>query len=686
MTIFLNKFKNINSHLNTLFLKISVIVASVFFIIISLFHYFTNDSDKIIPRKILFGPADKTNVKLSSDGKYISYLASDQNVIKLWITPINDLSKARIIINNTERGIRHYYWSGNSQHLIYLQDNEGDENNRIYSYNFNTDNTKLLTSNLGTKSIIYKIGKNKLIIGLNERNKKYFDVYEINLENYDKKLLYENNQFSNFLIDDNLKIRFGVLINKEGDKEYFELKNEEWKFFMKIPFEDAATSNIIKFSKDGNRAYFLDSRESNTASLKILDIDTKEFKIIAEDKQADVQIFTSDPNTKNIQAIITDYDKKLYRILDESIRPDIDFLINDKLGDLSILKRANDDKTWLISYHNDVNPIKYFIYDRLKKKLEFLFSSRSKLDNYTMLPMHSVIIKSRDGLDLVSYITFPTKREIFEETAKPMPLVLLVHGGPWSRDYFGFNNLHQWLANRGYTVLSVNFRGSTGFGKQFLNAGNMEWGGKMQDDLIDAVNWSIANKIADPNKICIMGSSYGGYAALTGLSFTPNFFACGVSIAGPSNLQTLMNNLPSTWQTKSYRYKKIIGVWDSDEGKEFLKIRSPLTFAHDINKPLFIAHGANDPRVLQMEADQIYNILNSQNNPVFYAVFKDEGHGLVRHESRLSLYAMIEKFLSITLGGKFEPVGSDFENANFTFNGKENVSAKIVEEIFFGLK
>lgn len=300
--------------------------------------------------------------------------------------------------------------------------------------------------------------------------------------------------------------------------------------------------------------------------------------------------------------------------------------------------------------------MKYYLYNRANKNFKFLFSSKPKLDKYSFFPMHPVIIKSRDGLDLISYVTVPTNAKLQNSSNKPSPLVLLVHGGPWNRNSFGFNTLHQWLANRGYAVLSVNFRGSSGFGKKFLNAGNMEWGNKMQDDLIDAVNWAIENKIAQADKICIMGSSYGGYAVLSALAHTPDVFACGIDIVGPSNLLTLLSSLPKSWLTKSGIYKMLIGPWETEEDKKFLKDRSPLFFASQIKKPLLIAHGANDPRVKITESNQIVSALNKHGIPVIYIVYKNEGHGFTCPENRLSFYAQAEKFLSDILEGKLQPI------------------------------
>jgi dipeptidyl aminopeptidase/acylaminoacyl peptidase len=675
------KQQPINNHFK--FLIVLTVILSV--IIFAIFNSFVpRHNISYIPRDVLFGNPDKTSVKLSYDGKYISYLAPKDGVLNIWLAPINDLSKAKPITDDKARGIRQYSWSFDNEHILYMKDTKGNENHRLYSYSLKTNVVTLLTPETGVKTRIYKKSKlapNEILIGLNERDKRYFDVYKLNLTNYSKELVLKNDKFTSFVIDDNLKIRFAFLSNEENGTEYFEQKNGNWELFMKIAAEDVKTTHFVGFNKTGSIAYLLDSRGSNTAALKTLNLDTGELITIAEDQRADVWVFTSHPGEKNIQAITVNYDKKTYKILDDSIKADIEYLKSVNPGDFTILARVADDKIWLVSYANDTGPVKYYIYDRSKHKVEFLFTNKKDLENYTMSPMTPVIIKSRDGLDLVSYITLPAEINPNVGPTEPLPLVLLVHGGPWRRDRFGFNPQHQWLASRGYAALSVNFRGSTGFGKNFLNAGNMEWGGKMHDDLIDAVNWAIENKIADPKKVCIMGASYGGYAALVGLTFTPDIFACGIDTVGPTNILTLVNSVPPYWKPILSNYKKRVGAWDTEEERDFLKQRSPLTFAEKIKKPLLIVQGAHDPRVTQAESDQIVKAMQKHNIPVIYALYNDEGHGLVRPANKLSFYAITEHFLAGILGGKVEPVGEALKGANFTLNGKENIDNNEVEKI-----
>jgi dipeptidyl aminopeptidase/acylaminoacyl peptidase len=381
------------------------------------------------------------------------------------------------------------------------------------------------------------------------------------------------------------------------------------------------------------------------------------------------------PTEKFIEAAASEYLRTEWVILDESIKPDLDYLKSITEGDVNVTDRSLDDNFWTVAYTKDDGPIHYYIYDRTEKKANFLFTNRTALEKTKLSKMYPVVIKSRDGLDLVSYLTLPygSSSEDYHPS-EPLPMVLFVHGGPWARDSWGYNPYHQWLANRGYAVLSVNFRGSTGLGKNFINAANMQWGAKMHDDLIDAVNWAVDEGIAQKDKIAIMGGSYGGYSTLVGLTFTPDVFACGVDIVGPSSIITLMETIPPYWLPMINMFTSRVGDFRTEEGRKFLESRSPLFFVDNIKKPLLIGQGANDPRVKQSESDQIVNAMQGKNIPVTYVLYPDEGHGFARPENRLSFNAVTEIFLSQFIGGRVEPIGKDFEGSSITVpNGAENI-------------
>ncbi|MCC8417194.1 MAG: S9 family peptidase [Rickettsia endosymbiont of Bryobia graminum] len=642
-------------------------------------------NNPIIPRKILFGNPNKIRVKLSYDGKYITYIAPLNNILNIWLAPSNDLSKASPVTNDKGRGIRSYSWSYNNN-ILYSQDQDGDENFRIYNYNIQNKQTTLLTPEKGVKAYILGISHkmpNEILISMNDRDPKYFDIYKLDLITLKKELVFKNGKYSDFTIDDDLQVRFASLIDEEGGAEYYQLKDDKETLFTKVSAEDATNTSFFGFDKTGRILYLLDSRERNTAALKSLNLDNNKLTIIAEDSKADVDIFTVHPTKSIIQAVEINYEKTRYNILDKSIEKDINYLTGLSKGNLIVTTRTLDDSTWLVAFDIDNGPVKYYKYDRNKNKAEFLFNNRDDLENYKLASMLPVIIKSRDGLDLVSYITFPVGIKLNQNNLpdKQLPLIIYVHGGPCVRDSWGYDPTHQWLANRGYAVLSINYRSSTGFGKNFISAGYLEWGRKMHDDLLDGVNWAIKNNIADSEKIAIMGGSYGGYATLVGLTMTPDVFVCGVDLVGPSNLLTLINSVPSYWKPILGVMKKRIGPWDTEEDKKKLAERSPLTYVNNIKKPLFIAQGAHDPRVKQAESDQIVSAMRSKKIPVVYALYENEGHGFARPENRLSYYAMVEYFLANILGGKKEDIGNDLQDAKFLLNSKENITNTEAEEI-----
>jgi dipeptidyl aminopeptidase/acylaminoacyl peptidase len=427
-------------------------------------------------------------------------------------------------------------------------------------------------------------------------------------------------------------------------------------------------TGVVGFTKTGNAAYFTDSRDRDTAAFYSLNISSGEKTLIAENAKADFSSYIGHPTERYVQAVAFDYERRNWTIIDPSIKEDMEFLKTVADGELELVDRTLDDKIWIVVYLLDDGPASYYYYDRNKKDAKFLFTDRQELESQPLAKMIPVIIKSRDGLDMVSYYTLPlgTDKNLNGLPEKPIPLILLVHGGPWARDIWGYDPLHQWLANRGYAVMSVNFRGSTGLGKNFTNAGNLEWGRKMQEDLLDAVDWAVRVGIADPENLAIMGASYGGYAALAGLTFTPDIFACGVDIVGPSNLITFMKSVPSYWEPQMKLWTTRVGDFRTEEGRKLLRDRSPLTHVDQIKKPLLIGQGANDPRVDKNESDQIANSMKTKNLSVVYLVYPDEGHGFNRPENRLSFYAVAEAFLAEYLGGRYEPIGNSFRNSSIT--------------------
>jgi dipeptidyl aminopeptidase/acylaminoacyl peptidase len=607
--------------------------------------------------------------RISPDGAYLSYLAPVEGVLNVWIATVDDPDSARPITNDEERGIRHYDWTYDGQHILYYQDAKGDEDWHVHATNIATGETRDLTPFEKVNSQILSVNEktpNEILIGINNRNPQLHDVYRIELSTGERTLVEENPGFVSYLFDNDDRTRFAMTFSPTGGQEILQRdESNQWQPFLEVPNTDALTTYLTGFDKSNQILYMIDSRKRNTAALFTLDLASGKQELVAEDNRADVGGMLVHPTEKHVQAVSFTYDRNRWHVLDPMIQEDLDYLHSVEDGELSITSRTLDDRLWTAAYVLDNGPVKYYLYDRTRKQATYLFSNRTDLDEYQLARMHSLTIKSRDEWNLVSYLTLPPD-SVSNDDARPnnpVPLVLLVHGGPWGRDFWGYDPHHQWLSNRGYAVLSVNFRGSTGFGKEFTNAGNGEWAGKMHDDLIDAVNWAIREKITQRDQVAIMGGSYGGYATLVGLTFTPNTFVCGVDIVGPSNLVTLLQNVPPYWVPILPMMKDRVGDWTTEEGQKSLLAKSPLARVDQIQRPLLIGQGANDPRVKQVESDQIVEAMKQKNIPVTYVLYPDEGHGFARPENRLSFYAVAEAFLSEHLGGQFEPVGEDFQGS-----------------------
>ena len=407
-----------------------------------------------------------------------------------------------------------------------------------------------------------------------------------------------------------------------------------------------------------------------------IDLDTGQETTVAEDTRSDVSDVMVHPTEKDIQAVAFTYERKSWQVRDKAVAADLERLRTVADGDIEVVSRTLDDRGWVVAYVMDDGPVRFYRYDRDQRRADFLFTNRKALEGLPLAKMYPTVIKSRDGLEMVCYYTLPlwSNPDGAAVPTKPLPMVLDVHGGPWARDDWGYNPMHQVLANRGYAVLSANYRCSTGFGKSFTNSGNLEWGRRMHDDLIDAVRWAIGEGIADPERVAIVGGSYGGYAALTGLTLTPDTFACGVDIVGPSNLVTLLESIPPYWEPMIEVFAKRVGDHRTEDGRALLTERSPLSYVDRIRRPLLIAQGANDPRVKQAESDQIVAAMQEKKIPVTYALYSDEGHGFARPENNLSFMAVAEAFLAEHLGGRFEPVGDAFTASSIAVPvGKEHV-------------
>ena len=630
----------------------------------------------MIPRSVLFGNPERANARVSPNGKWLSFLAPVDGILNVWVAPIDDLDQAKPVTNDKVRDIRGHYWAYTGDHIIYSQDKAGDENWHIYVTDVATGITKDLTPLDNIHAQVQDVSQkypNEILVGLNDRIPQLHDIYRVNILTGERELIQQNEGVAAYVTDDDFNVRFAFNYTPEGGTVLMKPKEAgktgegaEWEEFIATGPEDAMNTGPAGFDKSGTVLYLQDSRERDTGALFAVNLETGDKKLIAEDPRVDVGSMIVHPTEKTIQAVSFNYTRDEWKILDDAIRADLEYLETVEDGEVLITSRTLDDKMWTVAFLLDDGPIKFYLYDRTKKQASFLFNSRDDLDQYQFAKMHTPVIKSRDGLNLVSYLTLPPGSDPDGDGVpdKPLPMVLDVHGGPWARDDWGFNSSHQWLANRGYAVLSVNYRGSTGFGKNFINAANGEWAGKMHDDLIDAVNWAVDQGIAQRDKDSFRRGRYRGCDTLVCLTCTPEVVACGVDIVGPSSLVTLLQNIPPYWVPFMPVMKVRVGDVDTEEGQAELLKRSPLTLVDKIARPLLIGQGANDPRVTQVEADQIVDAMQAKNIPVTYVLYPDEGHGFSGEQNRMSFNAVTEAFLAEHLGGKFEPVGDDFEDSS----------------------
>ena len=647
-------------------------------------------STMLIPRDALFGNPDRAMIKLSPDGSQIAFLSAVNGVLNVWVGPSDNPDAAKPVTDDKSRGIRNFSWAFTNSHILYTQDIGGDENWKVYSVDLKTKQTKDLTpfetipgpdgqsitgpdkKPLRPTAQVQEVSEKhpeEILVAINNRNPQFHDVHRVNIITGKMDLVQQNDGYAGFTTDDEYNVRFAARMTQDGGSEILKRTDKgEFEPYEKVPMEDSLATSLAGFDKTNKVAYMTDSRGRDTAGLFSRDLATGKQTWIAEDSRADIGGVMAHPTEKTIQAVAFNYDRNQWKILDKSIAPDIDYLKTLADGDLTVTSRTLDDKKWTVAFLVDDGPVRYYLYDRPAKKAKFLFTNRKAIEGLPLAKMRPQIIKSRDGLNLVSYLTLPIWSDSDGDARPehPVPLVLFVHGGPWARDAWGYHPYHQWLSNRGYAVLSVNFRGSTGFGKKYLNAGNMEWAGKMHDDLLDAVDWAVNNKIADRDKVAIMGGSYGGYATLVGLTFTPDTFACGVDIVGPSSIVTLLNTIPPYWAPMIELFTKRVGDHRTPEGKSFLDERSPLNFVSRIKKPLLIGQGANDPRVKQSESDQIVTAMQAKNIPVTYVLFPDEGHGFARPENNTAFSAVTEAFLATHLGGRYQPIDDDFAGSTIS--------------------
>ncbi len=615
----------------------------------------TLENIPLIPLEVLFGNPEYASVRIAPDGQRIAYLRPWEGVLNLWVQNLTT-GETRRVTSDRGRGILAYRWAYNGE-LLYLQDRDGDENWRIYAVAPEGGEVRLLTPGEGVQARFVRVHPDfpdDILIALNDRDPALHDVYRVHLPTGERTLVMQNDIAAvDFLADDRLQVRVAQRMTDDGGGELLRRTAQGWAPFYRWGLEDVFVEAV---DLRGDTLYLFSSVGRDTAGLRAYDLSTGEERILAEDPTYDMGIgdwslgpaLLFHPRAPRPEAVAVYRDKQEWVLLDPALEADFDRLAQVEPGrQFGITSRDAANRRWVVAYDGDRQSVHYYLYDRETGESQLLFVSRPAIEQYPLAERRPVRIRARDGLTLHGYLTLPPGVE-----PRHLPAVIYPHGGPWARDFWGWEPIAQWLANRGYAVLQVNFRGSVGYGKAFLNAGNKQWGRKMQDDLTDAAQWLIAQGIADPQRIGIMGGSYGGYATLAGLAFTPDLYACGVDIVGPSNLFTLLESIPPYWKPMVALFHTRMGHPEKDA--ELLRAASPLFHAENIRAPLLIGQGANDPRVKRQESLQIVEALRRLGREVEYVEYPDEGHGFYRPENRLDFFRRAERFLARHLGGRAE--------------------------------
>ena len=627
---------------------------------------------ELIPREALFGNPERANVQISPDGKYLSWIAAVDGVLNLWVAPAERPAEARAVTGDTARGIRQYFWSYRPDTLLYLRDTGGDEDFHLFAVDLASGRSRDLSDFPKTRALVYGLSHlhpDAVMVGMNDRDARWHDLYKVDLVTGKRSLVEKNDtQVAEYRLDPDFKVRLASKSRPDGGSDLLEPDGKGgWKTVGEIPLDDAITTFPGGYTTDGKTHYFFDSRGRDTTALYAIETTTGARTLLHEDPRADVDGALDDPRTGKAQAVSVNYLRNEWKVIDPAIAADIRKLQAIGPGNFSVNARTLDDRTWIVAYSAAEAPAVYYRYARGSSP-EKLFSARPALEGKPLVAQWPQEIRSRDGLTLVSYLSLPRHADVDNDgkADMPVPLVVSVHGGPWARDVYGYDPWTQWYANRGYAVLQVNYRGSTGFGKAFVNKANGEWAGKMHDDLLDAVDWAVTQGVTQRDTVGITGISYGGYATLTGLTFTPDTFRCGVSEVGPSNINTLLSTIPPYWAAFFEQFAKRVGDPRTEAGRRLLEERSPLTHVSRISRPLLIGQGANDPRVKQAESDQIVKAMRDKQIPVTYVLFPDEGHGFQRPENSKAFNAVAEAFLAQCLGGRAQPIGSDFAGSSIS--------------------
>lgn len=615
----------------------------------------------VIDRDLLFGDPEIAAAQLYPDGKYLAFIKPLDKTRNVWVKKTAEpFASAKPVTAVTKRPIGGYFWSRDGKYILFVQDEGGDENFNVWAVNpgdspkpgEKAPPAKNLTAAQKVAAQIAHVSKvdpDLLFVGINDRDKAWHDLYKVRISTGERTLIRKNtDRIAGWEFDQKDNLRLAAMVAGNGDQETYRIAGDKLEKVASCNVFESC--NALRFHKDGKRVYYLSNAgATDLANLYLLDPETGKQELVESDPLKRVDFSGAMFNDSDDMEAVIFYDQKR-RIYFRDKNVESDFRLLEKRfpgREINLTSRTRDNTTWLIAVNSDVEPGEVYIFDRKSKKTDLQYKVREKIDRNALSSMKAIEYPSSDGLVIPAYLTLPKGL-----APKNLPLIVFPHGGPWARDMWGYNSIHQFLANRGYAVLSPNFRASTGYGKKFLNAGNAEWGAKMQDDLTWGVKHLIKEGIADPKKVAIMGGSYGGYATLAGVAFTPDVYSAAVAIVAPSNLITLLESIPPYWEAgRKVMYTRMADP-GTEEGKAALKRMSPLNAADKIKTPLMVVQGANDPRVNQAESDQIVIALRDRNYPVKYLVAPDEGHGFAKPINNLAMFVAVERFFEQHLGGR----------------------------------
>lgn len=631
----------------------------------------------LIPRRKLFGNPTYVGAKLSPDGQLLSWLAPVDGVLNIWVSPVDSIRAGQPVTLTRGRPINWQSWSPDGRYIMFLNDENGDENLHLFVVDPRSSELRDLTPFANVRALPTHwshIVPDKIAISLNDRDVRWHDTFLLDLATGERTLVWENRQEFHFVgLDWRLKPRHAHSNAPDGGTRFWRIDEQKVTHWRDVPYEAYTSTRLWAFDAGCNHLHMSSSLEHDKSALLRINWSTGEERVLFKSDRADVTGAIFNARTFEPEAVCIDPGRQEWTALTPAVASELDLIKARFPGHaFHVESQSDDDRRWIVTSHTADQPATYHLLDRDRQTITELFTARPELKPYRLAPMQAVQGKSRDGLTLVSYLTLPAEIEA-DRPPRPLPMVLIVHGGPWGRDIYGYRRDHQWLADRGYAVLSVNYRGSTGFGKAFVAASEKEHARKMHDDLIDMVDWAIAEGIAQKDKVAIFGVSYGGLASFVAATFTPEVFCCSVPVVGISNLQTLLESMPPYWAGFAEFMYRSYGDPRTEEGRKLLAERSPINKVDNIKKPMLIFHGANDVRCKIAESDTIVAAMQAKNIPVTYIVYPDEGHGFQKPANQLSYIAIAEAFFARHLGGACEPIGEDFEGSSHEVRAGANI-------------